>query len=405
MMELRGESMNVVVTGATGFIGGRLVEALVSRRVKVTALVRNFSKVARIARFGIPMVRADLLQPDSFAPALKGADVVFHCGYGFAADKVLERRTNVHGTLNLARQALHHGVRRFVHVSTMAVYGHDLPASVTEETVPRPTTPYGRIKLEIEEALQQLARTSDLDVRIARPTKVYGPYDFNFTVPTVQKLIEKRLWLIENGDGIVTPSYVDNLVQGLLLCAEKEGLKHGVYNLADGSSMTWAEFYRRFSEMTGAGPCGAVTRAQCEAVSRIEDRRPGPLALLRATVLSQEARALYPKLGCYPFLRRMSPKKLVDGVKRMNHTTLMPEESSAAASAPGLGEYRDFTRRGAFSIDRAERELGYRPKVGMKAAMASTEAWLRFAHILGLKAALACLEAWQSFAEIVPNVA
>ena len=146
-MELKGEARKVVITGATGFVGGRLVDALVANRgVSVTAIVRDYAKVARVARFGIRLERADLLEPESFAAALQGADVVFHCGYGGNADEKVERQANLVGTLNLAQEAVKQRVKRFVHVSTMSIDGHDLPRVVDEDTPPKPTTAYGRIK-------------------------------------------------------------------------------------------------------------------------------------------------------------------------------------------------------------------------------------------------------------------
>jgi nucleoside-diphosphate-sugar epimerase len=372
-MDLRGESTKVVVTGATGCIGGRLVEVLAGvRGVKVTALVRNFSTVARIARFGIPLVRADLLEPDSFASALPGADVIFHCGYGHGPDESTGRSMNLDGTLNLAREASRQGVRRFVHVSTMAVYGHELPETVTERTPSRPSTRYGHVKLEIEQALQQLASSSGLELRIVRPTKVFGPYDYNFTVPTIQKMLQGRLWLIENGSGIVSPNYVDNLIQGLLLCAEKDGIDGGVYIMADGISLTWADFYRQFSRFVGAEPCGTVTRVDYEAAISGKRRLPSAKALFQGMLFMNEAEGIS-RQPLYRFLRNHVPQEMVDRVRGLKATH---------PARPTLAEYRDYTRRGAFSIARAERELGYRPKLSLGVALDRTEAWLRFAELL-----------------------
>lgn len=385
-MELRGDRIKVLVTGATGFIGGRLVEVLAGvRGVRVTALVRDFARVARLGRFDVRLVRGDLLQPASFTGVLDGVDVVFHCGYGPSGDPREERRTNFDGTLNLATEARRRGVRRFVHTSTMSVYGHDLPAEVTEATPPRPTTAYGRIKLDIEHALQGRA-AQGLDVRIARPTKVYGPYDYRFTVQVARKAAERRLWLIEGGSGIVTPNYVDNLVQGLLLCAERDGITGAVYNMADGRSFTWAQFLEYFFRMAGTAPVGDATREQVEAAARAARRPPSLRAMLRATVLSDQARALYAQIPLYRQLRPLVPAP----VTRRLAAVALPRITAAPAGGgepggaplPGLGEYRDYTRRGAYSIARAEAELGYRPRVSIDTAMRRTEAWLRFVDIL-----------------------
>ena len=384
-MELRGESIKVIVTGATGFVGGRLVEVLAGKRgVRVTALVRDFSKVARIARLGVPLMRADLLDPDSWRAALAGADVVFHCGYGGHLDARVERERNLGGTINLAHEAAKQQVRRFVHLSSMAVYGHDLPTVVTEKTPPRPTTSYGQIKLEIEQRLREISGSSGLDVRMVRPTKVYGPYDYNFTVPTIQKLLDGKLWLIERGSGIVSPNYVDNLVQGLLRCAEQEGINGGVYIMADGMDLTWAEFFRFFSRIAGSEPCGNVTRAECEAAAAAARRPPSLRMLFQTTVLSKEARGLYPK---YPWLRALHavvPQAAVKMFKKQAPRAASFRElpSAVPPRPPSLNEYRDYTRSGSFSIELAKEELGYRPHVSIEEAIDRTAAWLRFADVI-----------------------
>jgi nucleoside-diphosphate-sugar epimerase len=380
-MELRGESTKVLITGGTGFVGGRLLEVLKGTRgVSVTALVRDFARVARIGRYGVPIVRGDLLEPESFSHALKGVDVVFHCGYGGAKEERDERRANLDGTLNLAKEAVRHGVKRFIHTSTMSIYGHDLPPEVTEATPPRPTTGYGRIKLEIEHALTSFAASSGLDLRMVRPTKVYGPYDYNFSVPVTKKILERRLWMIEEGSGIVTPNYVDNLVHGLMLCAEREGLKGAAYLMADGRSYTWAEFFEYFFRMTGERAIGNVTRADVEAAQRAASKAPSAKAILRATLMNDDARSLYPKFATYRQIRGLVPQGLVDKVKTLDRLPL--SQPRAAAPKPAMGEYRDYTRRGAFSTALAERELGYRAKVDIETAMRRTEAWLRFAGVL-----------------------
>jgi nucleoside-diphosphate-sugar epimerase len=381
-VDVRGGSINVLVTGATGFIGGRLVEVLAAvRGVKVTALVRDFARVARIGRFDIAMARGSLLEPESFSRALDGIDVVFHCGHDAFGTERQQRRTNLDGTLNLAKEAARRRVRRFVHISTMAVYGQDLPAEVTEATPPRPTTAYGRVKLQIEHALKAFAGASGLDLRIARPTKVYGPYDYRFTVQVATKLRERRLWLIENGSGIVSPNYVDNLVQGLLLCAERDGVGGGTYIMADGRSFTWAEFYESFVRMTGVGPVGNATRAAIEAAARAASKPPGAREMLR-TMMSPETRALLAKFALYRQLRPLLPQPMVNRLAGPPEPRPTGASPVAQAPLPRLDEYRDYTRRGAFSTALAERELGYRPRVDLATAMLRTEAWLRFVGVL-----------------------
>jgi nucleoside-diphosphate-sugar epimerase len=328
------------------------------------------------------MARGSLLEQDSFSQALDGIDVVFHCGHDAFGTERQQRRTNLDGTLSLAKEAARRRVRRFVHISTMAVYGQDLPAEVSEATPPRPTTAYGRVKLQIEDALRAFAGTSGLDVRIARPTKVYGPYDYRFTVQVVTKLLERRLWLIEHGNGIVSPNYVDNLVQGLLLCAERDGVGGGTYIMADGRSFTWAEFYEHFVRMAGVGPVGNATRAAIEAAARAARKPPGMREVLRTTLMTPDARALLARFALYRRLRPLVPQPMVNRLATPPEPPSKGPSHVSQAPLPRVDEYRDYTRRGAFSTALAERELGYRPRVDLATAMLRTEAWLRFVGVL-----------------------
>src|SRR5262245_43355666 len=92
----------VLVTGATGFIGGRLVEHLVQAEgACVRALVRNFANAPRLARFPVEFVAGDLLSPDAVARAVEGCEVVFHCAYGNGGDDAARKNVTVGGTETL----------------------------------------------------------------------------------------------------------------------------------------------------------------------------------------------------------------------------------------------------------------------------------------------------------------
>lgn len=167
--------MKALVTGATGFIGSHLAEALRSRGDEVTGLVRSPSKAAALDPLGVRLIQGDLDDPDALARAVEGQDVVFHvAGLVAAKDESEFLRVNRDGTARLADAAARARVGRFVYVSSMAAggpAGRGCPLTGAEPA--RPVTAYGRSKLAAEKAVMEGA----LPWVIMRPPTVYGPRD------------------------------------------------------------------------------------------------------------------------------------------------------------------------------------------------------------------------------------
>jgi dihydroflavonol-4-reductase len=167
--------MRALVTGATGFVGSHLVEALQNSSVEVTGLARSSSKAADLARRGVRVVSGDLHDTAGLERAVRDQDVVYHvAGVVAARDEAEFFRANRDGTDNLLTAAERQGRPRFVLVSSLAAAGpapRGAPLSGTEP--PHPVTGYGRSKL----AAEQIVRSSSLPWSIVRPPIVYGPRD------------------------------------------------------------------------------------------------------------------------------------------------------------------------------------------------------------------------------------
>ncbi|WP_461482126.1 NAD-dependent epimerase/dehydratase family protein, partial [Porticoccus sp.] len=167
------------VTGATGFVGGALVAQLVAAGWQVVALVRAHSDTARLPSPGVALVVGDICQPEGLADAMAGCSVVFHCaaltGVGHRIDDFY--RVIAGGTDNLLGAARASGIKRFVLVSSVAVYELD-GASRCDEQQPLLNSsidPYGCAKIRAEAACLAAHRQGQFEVSIVRPVFIYGP--------------------------------------------------------------------------------------------------------------------------------------------------------------------------------------------------------------------------------------
>src|SRR5271169_866332 len=199
----------ILVTGATGFIGGRVCERLVQSGFKnVRGFVHNLSHAPRVARLPIELCKGDLMHPQSLRQALADCEIVFHLGLGPAS-----------GVRNLLKAATDARIERFVHVSSTAVYGLKPPASaVTEEARPRLSgSEYGDYKLAAERVVQHFM-SRGLPAVILRPSICIGPYS-QWSVGIVNQLRQGSYQLIDQGNGVCNTTYVDNLVDAMMLAA------------------------------------------------------------------------------------------------------------------------------------------------------------------------------------------
>src|SRR3990170_184939 len=209
-----------VVTGAGGFIGGRLCERLVLEGVRVRALVRSADQAARLAAGGVEPVRGDLTRPDDLPPAVRGCGVIFHCGAWMGEPWTWEaaRAANVEGTRSLLDASLRAGASRFVHMSSISVYGPTAADPIDEQTPLWPLGPYRATKIGAEQEVAS-AHGRGLPTVILRPGQVFGPGDLRLSGLVLRWLRRGLPLVVEGGRGFCYPIYIDNLVDALLASA------------------------------------------------------------------------------------------------------------------------------------------------------------------------------------------
>jgi nucleoside-diphosphate-sugar epimerase len=214
--------VNTLVTGATGFVGGHVVAALLARGIKVTALVRSPSRAARLERLGVRLVTGDLHDEDALHRACEGQAVVQHvAGVIAARDAAAYLRANRDGTRNLLRAAETAGCARFVLMSSGAAAGPSRPGHPrSADEAPHPVTAYGRSKLAGEEVV----RTGAVPWVILRPPTVYGPNDRDNLIKVFRLVRFGVAPVFGDGSQELSAVYAPDLAEAAALAGSEPGV-------------------------------------------------------------------------------------------------------------------------------------------------------------------------------------
>jgi nucleoside-diphosphate-sugar epimerase len=288
------------VTGGSGFIGGKLVERLVGEGRQVRALARSDAAAARVQSLGAEPVRGDLGDRASLATGAAGTTVAFHLAAHLGEWGPWEdfERGNVEGTANALAGCAEAGVRRFVHCGTEAALMAGEPLVHVDETAPlRPDSPapYSASKAQAELAVRAANRDGFETVAL-RPRFVWGKGDTTL-LPGMVELVEKgKFAWVGGGRNITDTAHVDNVVEGLILAAEK-GKPGESYFLTDDEPVVFREFVSAMLRTQGAEPPDRSLPAWtakpmariCETAWKLLPLKgEPPMTSFRAWILTQE---------------------------------------------------------------------------------------------------------------------
>lgn len=239
---------NILVTGANGFVGRALCEALIKQGTSVKATCRD-AKSIDLA--GCKVVQMQSIDAETeWTASLDSVHTVIHLAArvhvmnDHAINPLEEfRKVNLHGTVNLARQAARAGVKRFIYVSSIKVNGEYTKAGkpFTEVDITNPTDAYAVSKFEAEQALLQIAQQAGMEVVIIRPPLVYGPgvkANFANMMQMLQRGIPLPFGAIQNKRSFV---YVGNLVNFILRCVEHQAAANQIFLVSDGHDLSTKE--------------------------------------------------------------------------------------------------------------------------------------------------------------------
>lgn len=245
------EKKSVLVIGANGFIGSRLVEKLWSNnrnRYRVVAGIHSWVNAARVARFPIEMRLGDVLDKNSLKQLLAGIDIVVNCAVG-------DKRVIADGTRLLTEIYRQSGVKKLIHLSSVAVYGKR-SGRIMETDRPQPVNNYGRAKLEAEQYCMRLYREG-FPVMILRPSIVYGPFSETWTMTLGKTIIERKLGLSDSFGGKCNLLHVDDLAKIILSSLDNDRAK-GVFNVNGEEIITWNDYFILFNYALGLPPLPSI---------------------------------------------------------------------------------------------------------------------------------------------------
>jgi nucleoside-diphosphate-sugar epimerase len=329
-----------LITGASGFLGGRLAQRLLQEGYPVRCLVRASSDTSKLEQIGVQIAVGDLTRAASLARAVQGCNYVFHCG-ALVSDWATTGeivQTNVAGTRSLLEASVDASVRRFIHFSTTDVYGHPNAPAIDESFAQaRFRNWYAQTKLSAEAEVRRAERAHALEAVILRPATVYGPGSTDVVGEIARAIRARNMLLVDGGRAVAGLCYVDNLMDAALLALRHESAPGEAFNVSDGLGVTWKEFTDGLADGLG--------------YAKVRWSLPYWLASGLGFSLEHGYRLLRKTTGLHtaPLLSRQAVQV--------------------------LGSNQDFSNRKAREL------LGWEPRVDYSAGLEETLEWLRTEHL------------------------
>jgi dTDP-glucose 4,6-dehydratase len=263
------KNKRILVTGAGGFIGSHLAEALLDASAKVQAFVHYNSRndwglleeLPPVTKSSIEIIAADLRDYHAVYKATKAVDIVFHLGASIGIpyslvypNDVIE--TNILGTLNILKASLANNVSKIIHTSTSEVYGTAQYVPIDERHPLNPQSPYAASKIAADKLAESFFRSYDLPVSILRPFNTFGPrQSLRAVIPTIiTQLLQNKKVVVGSLEPRRDFTFVSDTVRGFIQLSMKEGVEGETFNLGTQKDIAVKELILLISTLIGVTP-------------------------------------------------------------------------------------------------------------------------------------------------------
>ena len=355
------------VTGATGFIGGRLIELLALKGdVQIHTLVRNYSNAARIARFDVKLIKGSLLDNDIIDAAVKDCDVIFHCAYD-----PTNQEENLQGIQTLISSCIKYD-KKLIHISTFSVYEPYKDGVLDERIECFPSgNVYADSKLQIEKYVLNQIDKGNLRAVILQPTIVYGPYSSAWTLGPLKQLLSGTVVLPDKGEGLCNAVYVDDVCNAMLLAAKSEESLGEKFLISGPGPITWIDFFQSYAQMLGVDSISLLPRIEIQRAMK------NPLSNLKLLISDPKRIILWSPTRKLAFFVKdhisIRMKKILERV--FSYYQRLPLKP---VYLPDKYKLNLFSTKSSVSVDKAGKLLKYKPSFDIEKGFKLTESFIKW---------------------------
>lgn len=366
--DLKGKT--VFVTGATGFVGGQLVEQLVMHEgANVRVLIHTWNKAAYISRFDVEYVHGDIYDSEAMTAAMKGCDYVMHLAItgGRTIEESIANSEKAIDALMFA--AKKNGIKHIVNMSSVVVHGETVPENLTADSpLISYSDAYAAGKLAAENRFWKLLDEYQLHGSVIRPTYVWGPYSMWYTIHILKQMKKGDFAWVENGNGMCNAVYVGNVVDMCIKCCSEPAADHQAFIATDGEQLTWREFYGQYMQMIGKRPEYYLSvPLQPSAMRRMRLSIREFLEKCMASLMAKynKLSAISPKMALWLY---KAPRKL------LRHTRNLVMWHIAEKGAVEMAIY---SQTSSINVDKNKELLNFTPRYSVAKGMELTKQWIK----------------------------